>query len=354
MPFLASISKIDLPHKLEQHLVKQYAREMFAPSFPAVDRLLPAFDNTGIIYRNFCKPLDSYAALGNFEQRNKEYTDITLEYSIKAIEQCMDKAGVKKEEVTDLVFMSTTGLSTPSLDARIINQMRLPQHTGRIPVFGLGCAGGVSGFAKANMIATANQDAVVLLVAAELCSLTYLRGDYSKSNFISSTLFSDGIAAVLVKGDRHKTKSGPLVKFVAAQSKLYYDSIDINGWEFLDGGFKVLFSQDIPSIVLKNVKIDSAEFLSKHGLQISDIKNFILHPGGTKVLAAYEQALQVQGDFLKNSRQVIHQYGNMSSATVLYVLERFFTGGFEDGYGLMGAMGPGFSNEMVLLQMQNE
>ena len=123
------------------------------------------------------------------------------------------------------------------------------------------------------------------------------------------------------------------------------------GWEFLNTGFKVLFSSDIPTIIAKNVHNDVTSFLEIHHLKISDIKNFIFHPGGKKILTAYQDVLEVEGDFLKNTREVMNDNGNMSSATVLYVLERFFTQGFENGYGLMVSMGPGFSCEMVLLQM---
>ncbi|NNU34157.1 type III polyketide synthase [Mucilaginibacter sp. S1162] len=246
--------------------------------------------------------------------------------------------------------MSTTGLATPSIDALIINKMRLNPHVNRSPLWGPGCGGGVSGMAKANIAALANPDAVVLLVAVELCSLTLIKSDYSKSNFIGSSLFSDGIAACIIKGDNYTT-SGNKVDYIASSSKLYYDSLDVMGWDFRDTGFKVLFSKDIPTFIHENVEQDITEFLTKHNLQLSDIKNFIFHPGGKKVLDAYTDALGIEGDFLNKTRAVMNDNGNMSSATVLYVLERFMRDGFEDGYGLMMAMGPGFSSEMVLLKL---
>jgi alkylresorcinol/alkylpyrone synthase len=270
---------------------------------------------------------------------------------VKAIEACISAAHIKKEAITDIIFISTTGLSTPSLDALIINKMRLSQHISRMAIFGLGCAGGVAGYAKANLLAKENPDAIVLLVAAELCSLTYLRNDFSKSNFIGSTLFSDGVAACIITGDNHDNTTKNGISFLASQSKLYYDSLDVMGWEFQDTGFKVLFSQDIPAIISENIRADVISFLDKQNLKIPDISNFIFHPGGKKILVAYEEALQVEGDFLKNTREVMNDYGNMSSATVLYVLERFFTQDYVNGYGLMVSMGPGFSSEMVLLRM---
>ncbi|MFO7864001.1 MAG: 3-oxoacyl-[acyl-carrier-protein] synthase III C-terminal domain-containing protein [Salinivirgaceae bacterium] len=354
MPSLAAISKIDFPHKVEQQKLKEGVRALFAPSYPQIERMMGVFDNTEIKTRNMCKPLDYYNTSHSFKDQNDEYIRLSLEYSIQAAEECIASAQISKDEITDLIFVSTTGLATPSLDARIINKMRLKQNTSRMTIFGLGCAGGVAGYSKANILAKANPDAVVLLVAVELCSLTYLRNDFSKSNFIGSSLFSDGVAASIITGDNRTNKTKNDFTFLDTQSKLYYDSLDVMGWEFLDTGFKVLFSSDIPTIIAQNVNNDVASFLEKHHLRMSDIKNFIFHPGGKKVLTAYEEALSAEGDFLKNTREVMNDYGNMSSTTVLYVLERFFSRGFEDGYGLMLSLGPGFSCEMVLLQMQNK
>lgn len=353
MSSLAAISKIDFPFRIVQEKVKKCAQELFAPSFPQVIKMMSAFDNTEIKTRNFCKPLDYYTTIHSFQEQNEDYIRISLEYSVKAIEECIAKAKIKKEDITDIIFLSTTGLATPSLDALIINKMKLNENISRMAIFGLGCAGGVAGFAKASILAKANPDAVVLLVAVELCSLTFLRNDFSKSNFIGSSLFADGVAALIITGDSQTNKTKSEISFLATQSKLSYDSLDVMGWEFLDKGFKVLFSQDIPTIIEKNIYKDVCSFLEKHQLKLSDIQNFIFHPGGKKILTAYDEALKVEGDFLKNTREVMNDYGNMSSPTVLYVLERFFTQGFKNGYGLMVSMGPGFSCEMVLLQMKN-
>jgi len=353
MPSIAAVSTITFPDKVPQQVIKQAARNFFAPKFPMIDRLMDIFENTDIHSRNFSLPLEYFASLNSFEKRNSEYIKIALEYSIKATEECLTRAHIKKEDITDIIYVSTTGLSTPSIDAQIINKMRLKQNITRTPVFGLGCAGGVSGMAKANTIAKANPEAVVLLVAVELCSLTFVNTDFSKSNFVASSLFADGVSASIVKGDAHNSEKNKQVIFRGSGSKLYYDSLDVMGWEFLDSGFKVVFSQDIPSIIHKNIRADVRGFLEKYGLELNDIKNFIFHPGGKKVLTAYSEALEVEGDFLKNTREIMQGNGNMSSATVLYVLEKFMEEGFENGYGLMLALGPGFSSEMVLLEMKN-
>ena len=315
--------------------------------------MIGVFDNTGIKTRNFCKPLSYYGDLRTFKDQNDEYIRIALDYAVIAVEQCITSAKINKEAITDILFVSTTGLSTPSLDALIVNKMRLNQNINRIPVFGLGCAGGVGGFSKACVLAKANPDAVVLLVCVELCSLTFLRNDFSKSNLVGSSLFADGVTACIISGDNFSSNLSQTVSFIGAQSKLYYDTLDVMGWQFQDSGFKVLFSQDIPTIIADNIQADVSTFLANYNLALSDIKNFIFHPGGRKVLTAYENALQISPSDLRHTREVMQDYGNMSSPTVLYVLERFYREGFTEGYGLMLAMGPGFSSEMALIEIKN-
>jgi len=321
-PSIAAVSTIEMPNRVEQRKVKEYAKELFMPSFPQVERIMSAFDNTGIITRNFCKSIDYYLDSHTYQEFNRDYIETSLEYSIEAIEKCISSAKIDKEQVTDIIFVSTTGLATPSLDALIINKMKLNQNTSRIPIFGLGCAGGVAGLSKACILAKANPDAVVLLVVVELCSLTFLKSDFSKSNFIGSSLFSDGVAACIVMGANHKIEKPHEIKYLTSQSKLYYDSLDVMGWEFQEQGFKVLFSQDIPTIISKNIYDDVIYFLKKNNLELSDIKNFVFHPGGKKVLSAYEDALPVPGDFLKNTREVMNENGNMSAATVVKVQKK--------------------------------
>ena len=351
MPSITAVSTINLPHKISQQEVKEQAQITFGEKFPQTNRLIFAFDNTEIKTRNFCKPLSYYISDTTFEERNLQYIQTALEFSVQAVQECLVQAAITKDAITDILFVSTSGLATPSMDALIINKLRLNPGVRRMPLWGLGCAGGVSGMAKANAMAKADPDAVVLLVAVELCSLTLIKNDYSKSNFIGSSLFSDGMAACIIKGDNHGNNQK--VTYLDASSKLYYDSLEVMGWEFQDTGFKVLFSKDIPTFINEHVLEDITGFLTKHNLELSDIKNFIFHPGGKKVLDAYNDALPVEGDFLKKTREVMNENGNMSSVTVLYVLEKFLDDGFDDGYGLMMAMGPGFSSEMVLLQMKN-
>lgn len=336
-----------------QDETKKFSNFLFGDVFPNIDKLSEVFDNSGIEERNFCVPIDYFQSDKSFAEKNNLFRTNALAYAQKSIIKSLSIAGVSFRDITDIIVVNTTGLSTPSLDALLINSLKLNPNVNRYPLWGLGCAGGVSGLAKANTITKSNPDAIVLFVAVELCSLTFRRNDLSKSNFVATSLFSDGVASVLILGENvaEKYNTEYNIEIIDSQSRLYYDTEDVMGWEFLDDGFKVVFSKDIPSIIANNVKYDIDSFLKKNNLDISDIKNFIAHPGGAKVIQAYIDALSINPDLLKNSREILRKYGNMSSVSVLYVLEKFMSEGFDEGYGLMISLGPGFSSEMALLKM---
>lgn len=356
MPQIISVSKIDLPHKVNQKKLKDFSRSIFSKKFKDIDRLLESFDNSMIKERNLCVPVEFFSGNKTFNEKNNIYIKDSLKYSVDAIKNILQKSGINKNQITDLIFISSTGISTPGIDAQIINEMRLDPNINRLPVWGLGCAGGTAGIAKANVIAKANPEAVVIVICCELCSLTFLNEDLSKSNFIATSLFSDGIAAVLITGDKYKHtgKNKSRLKIIDSQSRLYYDSLDVMGWEVTKAGLKVIFSRDIPTIVNKSVKKDIVSFLKKHRLNIKDIKYFVTHPGGIKVINAYIEALKIEPDLMKNTFSVLESYGNMSSATVLYVLEKFMEEGIKKGYGLIMSLGPGFSSELVLVRNGNK
>jgi alkylresorcinol/alkylpyrone synthase len=356
LAYISAVKTVKFPNKVTQSELKEFASNLFSESFKDTDRLLEVFDNTGISNRNLCVPVDFFSNDSSFHEKNNLFKKYALEYSIKAIEEILSASSIDKGRITDIISFTSTGLTTPSLDALIIDKMRLNANISRTPLWGLGCAAGVSALAKAKVIAHANPDAVILLIGIELCSLTFIRNDLSKSNFIATSLFSDGIAAVLVTGENSKQliKNEHSIKFTSSRSKLYYDSEDVMGWEFIDAGFKVVFSKDIPSLVNSLIKTDIKKYLEDNSLSIDELKNFVIHPGGTKVINAYVESLSIPRDKLKNTTDTLYEYGNMSSVTVFYVLEKFIKGGFEDGRGLMMSLGPGFSCEMLLLDMKNE
>ncbi len=312
------------------------------------------FENTQIETRNFCVPYDFFLNGHAFKEINDLYQTIAASYGGKTVKNLLARTGADKRTITDFLYINSTGLATPTIDAVIINDLGLNRHINRYPLWGLGCAGGVSGISKAAAIADSNPDALVLVVNAELCSLTFRRNDFTVSNFIAISLFSDGISSVLVAGENAYEKyfSGrKKIKISGAMSKLYHSSLNIMGWDFLDDGFRVIFSKDIPKIISTHVKDDIRDFLDKRGLSAGDITNLIAHPGGAKIIDAYRDSFGIDERKFYNTRKALREHGNMSSASVIYVLNEFFRNGFEDGYCLMPAVGPGFSLETALLEV---
>jgi alkylresorcinol/alkylpyrone synthase len=354
MPYIIDTSVIDFEHRLSQDIARDFTREMFKEQIERFPKLQTVFDNTQIEKRNFCVPYDFFLKEHAFKEVNDIYQRVALESGKKAVTELLLKTGADKKDITDFIYVNSTGLATPSIDALIINDLEMNFNINRYPVWGLGCVGGVSGAAKANTIAKANPDALVILVNVELCSVTFRKNDHSMSNFIATSLFSDGVSALLVAGDgAYKKLKKPEyeVKISDTLAKLYHSSLNVMGWEFLDDGFKVIFSKDIPNIISTKVKGDLFDFLAKKNLKASDINNFVAHPGGAKIIDAYRDSFNVSEETLKNSRISLKKYGNMSSASVIYVLDEFFRNGFAQGNGLMLAVGPGFSSEVVLLEI---
>ncbi len=342
------------PYELKQEEVRQFAHKMFAERFSDIDRLLHIFENTAIERRRFSKERAWFEQDHSFSERNREYIEIACQLGEEAILHCLNQVQLTPSEVDHLIFVSTTGLATPSIDAHLINRLEMNPYVKRTPVWGLGCAGGAAGLARAYEIARADPESKVLLLTLELCGLTFRRKDLSKSNLVATSLFADGAAAVLVTGEKvtlpNKAK-GP--RILDTMSMIWPDSLDVMGWEMKDDGFKVVFSKDIPTIVRREVRAVVDSFLSRSGLSLDDIGCYITHPGGKKVLAAYEEALSLNKGALDQAHSILRSFGNMSSATVLFVLDQELKLAHEVGtYGLLMALGPGFSTEMVLIQWE--
>ncbi|AGT31881.1 chalcone synthase [Geobacillus genomosp. 3] len=352
MPVLLSVGTATMPYTAAQDEVKQHVSSLFSGRMARVERLLQAFDNSGIRTRAFVQPLAWYSAPHGFGQKNKVYMDCAVRYSAEAVNDCLRKASpgpVLPEEIDALFCISTTGLSTPSIEARLMNVLPFSPHAIRVPIWGLGCAGGAAGLARAADYCRAFPHAKVLVIAVEFCSLTFQLHDLSKSNVIGTSLFSDGVACVLVAGDEAAPKKGaPFV--VAARSVLMPRSEEVMGWDVRDEGLFVIFSKDIPSIVRSWLRPQVEAFLHDNGLTLGDLQYFIAHPGGRKVIEAYEEAFGFGPDQTKAARDVLARYGNMSSATVYFVFDQMTRQPLAPGYGLLVALGPGFSAEMVLLQ----
>ncbi len=341
------------PYAYEQDEVRDFSRKIFAGSIPQLDRLLTIFDSTAIKCRHFSKPTDWLIEKRSFRERNQAYLEIGCQIGEEAVRRCLTQTEISPQQVDHLIFVSTTGLATPSLDAYLINRLQMSPHIKRTPIWGLGCAGGVAGLARAFEYVKAFPEQTVLLVALELCGLTFRQSDHSKSNFVATSLFSDGAAAVLITGEKDKKKNHPSI--LATESMIWPRSTDVMGWGVEDDGLKVIFSKDIPTIVKREVRPVVDRFLQKKNLQLGQIDYFISHPGGRKVLEAYQKALEVPEEKFHHAYEVLRDYGNMSSATVLFVLKKELEKPHRKGsYGLMTALGPGFSSELALLYWDQE
>ncbi len=349
MSKIVSVGTAVPPHEFKQKDIQNAARELFKEDFQDIDRLMKVFDSGQIESRYFCMPMAWFAEPKPFSERNRLYVEESSKLSLEAIEKCLAGTGVVAQDINHFIFISSTGLSTPSIDAYLINELKMDTHIVRTPIWGLGCTGGAVGLSRAFHFTKAYPESLTLMVSIELSSLTFQHSDRSKSNLIATSLFGDGAAAVLITGERVNLK-GP--KILGAKSTIWEGSLDVMGWTISDNGLKVLFSRDIPSIVYRYMRPNVDSFLGEFNLSPNEIDHFITHPGGAKVIRAYEDALNITDGKMRHTWEVLRRYGNMSSPTVLFVLQRFMKDPAvqSSDYGLVSALGPGFSSELLLIQ----
>lgn len=361
MAFIVSVAEALPAHTLKQNEVTQFTKDLFSESFHDIERLLKVFDNGEIEKRHFAKGLEWFKTEKSFQEKNDAYIECAVELGIEAITNCLTnqdflKKSVPYEEIEAIFCISSSGIATPTIEARIMNRLPFSRHTKRIPIWGLGCAGGAAGLSRAYEYCLAFPNANVLVLSIELCSLTFQRNDRTKSNLIGASLFADGVACALLSGkqvDRSSFQNLNTVPEIhAVQSTLMQDSLDVMGWKVKNDGLFVVFSKDIPTIIESWLKPNVTEFLHKNRLSIEEITHFIAHPGGKKVIQAYIHSLQIQEEMTSISLNILKKFGNMSSATVLYVLKRFLEIGSSGEYGLCTALGPGFSSELLLMKWE--
>lgn len=343
-PAILSIATAVPPFRIDQTEVVKIGEALF-PAFAAQDpeRLAAIYRNAEIETRYSCVPLDWYRTATDFTERNALYVKNALDLLEQATERCLAAAGIGAEELGGIVLVSSTGVATPSLDALLMERMGLPRRLRRLPIFGLGCAGGVLGLARTAAMARAEPDKLWLLLVVELCGLTFRPNDASKSNLIATALFGDGAAALLIGCG----KDGPVIRSWGEHT--WHDTLDVMGWNVGSDGLGVVFSRDVPALVEERLGNILQSFLDDLGLAISDIDYFIPHPGGAKVLSALEHVFNLSGDGLRHARAVLRAYGNMSAATVLFILERALREGAR-GRLLLTSLGPGFTAAFLLLE----
>jgi len=350
MPSILGSGTAHLPYSFHQSDVKPFVKDMFADIFSDIDRLIGLFENTGIDTRQFCVPMEWFKNIPGFKEKNSIYIENAVRYGIESLTACMEKCQIDIQDISHLFYISTTGLATPSIDVRILNELGAGPHTKRTPIWGLGCAGGAVGLSRALDYVRAYPTEIVAVVAVELCGLTFQRNDLTKSNLVATSLFADGAAAVLIAGDQAPVKVKAPIHGIKSMSTYWPDSLDVMGWDFSSSGFHVIFSRDIPTIVKTRVADEVHSFLKTE--KIEQIDHYIIHPGGKKVLEAFQEALEIPEEKLDITRQVLKENGNMSSCTVLYVLNEFIKQQqiHPGEKGLISALGPGFSAEMILVE----
>jgi alkylresorcinol/alkylpyrone synthase len=304
---------------------------------------------TGVAGRYFSLPLEQYPPLDTWGKTNNVWIETAERLGAQAIECVLSKSGLDPKQIGAFYFVSVTGVSSPSVDGRLVNRLGLSPQIKRNPIFGLGCVAGAAGLARAADYVRAYPDQCAVLLSVELCSLTWQRDDFTVANLIATGLFGDGAVAVLVAGDQVKL-SGP--KILGSASSFYPDTHDVMGWKISEKGFQVVLSPDVPTVVRANLGRDVDTFLAQHGMTRDQVHSWIMHPGGPKVLEAVADALDLHNGELELSWEALRRVGNLSSASVLVVLDEVMNHRRPKpgSLSILAAMGPGFCSEMLLLE----
>ena len=341
---LVSLATSLPPHVFLQKDVLAAAWDVFGSRLPQFETLSSIFANTGIIKRHGVKPFEWYLERRGWPERTKAFLEGAEALFVDAAEKALASAQLTGADIDTVVTVSSTGIATPSLDARVAGRLGFRSDISRVPVFGLGCAGGVSGLSIASRLAEARPGSNVLLVAVELCSLALRLDELTKANIVATSLFADGAAAMILRaGD------GGATTVENSGEHLWPDTLGIMGWNVDPEGFGVIFQRTIPDFVTENLNPAVSQILANMGLSLADIDRFVCHPGGARVINALETALTLHQGTLDHERGVIADCGNMSAPTVLFVLERARNAGLPPR-SLLTALGPGFTASCVALR----
>src|SRR6185312_4014561 len=348
-PTIAAVSRFLPSHYADQETLIAAFRALWGARHYNVERLEQLHRAVGVGGRWLALPIDEYARIGSFAQANAAWNRVAVDVGAEATRAALDRAGLTPRDIDHVFFVTVTGLATPSIDARRVNRLGLRPDVKRTPIFGLGCVAGAAGLARAADYLRGFPHQTALLLSVELCSLTLQRDDLSIANIIASGLFGDGAAAVILRGGAVAT-GGP--RLSASRSVFYPDTEYVMGWDFVDGGFKVVLSADVPQVIERHVGGDVDAFLRAHDLDRKRLRHVVAHTGGPKVLEALERALSLPPGALERSWASLREVGNLSSASVLFVLGDLLDARVARAgdVGLLAAMGPGFCSELVLLR----
>lgn len=336
-------------HRYSQQDIMGLLKSIWPEHEEVVERLTTS---SGVSNRNLVCALDSYKELGGFEQRNAIYINSMVNILERAARALQKEIGFDWSDVGIITSTSITGVAVPSLDARLMNKLPLNTDIVRVPLFGLGCLGGIASLNRTKDLLKAYPKKLALVLASEACSLTFQFGDITMANIVACSLFGDGAAAVLIAGEDHPLAQKGRLQIVDSINSFYPNTERIMGWDMVDTGFKVVLSGNVPEIVQKYVGHDAQNFLARNNINLQNINNIISHPGGPKVLKAISTVLNKDESLLSHSWQSLKDQGNMSSVSVLNVLERSLKEGtLKKGYALGLAMGPAFNSEMSLIKV---
>jgi alkylresorcinol/alkylpyrone synthase len=340
---LLSLATAVPPQAVWQDEAKKRAREAFGNK-ALFDRLSGVFDNAGIAKRHIVAPKDWYMEGHGWHDRNAVYLEAADSLFVEAATAAIEKAGLEPDEIDGVVTVSTTGIATPSLEARVASKVGLRGDARRVPVFGLGCAGGVSGLSLAGNLAAAEPGTNWLFVTIETCSITIRLDSDDPAGIVATALFGDGAAAAVVSSGEHS-----LARIAGSAEKLWPDTLRIMGWDIEDPGLGVVFDRAIPPFIEEHLTEAVDEMCAKLGIARGDIDRFCCHPGGVKIIDAIESALELNQGELNLEREVLRDYGNMSAPTVLFILERLIERGLPNRVMMLG-FGPGFTGAGLLLE----
>jgi alkylresorcinol/alkylpyrone synthase len=350
---IASVGTAYPQHRYHQSVIAESLRERWQHKMEEPRLLTRLHANCGVEYRHTVFPIEQYPALDTFRKTNDAWIKAAVDLGQQAICRALDYAEISPEDISAIFFASVTGISSPTVDARLINRLPFSENIKRTPIFGLGCVAGAAGISRAADYVRAFPKQYALLLSVELCSLTWQDNDQSIANLISCGLFGDGSAAVVIAGaetELARRSQGP--RILATRSTFYRNTERVMGWDIVETGFKIVLSPEVPRVVEENLLRNVEDFLAENKLTRDDISTYIFHSGGPKVLEAMQSSLGLPQDALAPSWKSLREVGNLSAASVLAVLEDYLKvhPGAPGTYSILAAMGPAFCSELVLLQ----
>lgn len=343
------VSILSLTTETPDHVMTQAeavatARDLIGGQFGDFERLAAVYANAGVQTRQLARPVDWYRSPRSFLERTDAYLEVALDLWTAAARRALDEAGVRAEQIDTIVTISSTGIATPSLEARAMARIPFRSDVARVPVFGLGCAGGATGLALSSKLARATPGSTVLFVTVELCSLALRTDRADKADIVSTALFGDGAAACVLRSGEDG-----FVQITGSAEKTWSDTLDIMGWQAEPTGLGVVLNRAIPAFARREMRQAMREMLAPQELRIEDVDQFICHPGGAKVVDAIENALSLNQGALVHERDVLRDHGNMSAPTVLFVLDRYRRAGLPP-LSVLNALGPGFTASSLTLR----